>query len=646
MSTIKDVAQLAQVSTATVSNYINHTKPVSETKAARIRAAIEELDYAQNQSARMLKMSTNMDIGVLVPTLNDSYYSQIYEGIKSHFAHSPYNIRIKFTKDIPEQETLGALDFLKLGVSGLILVSCQPDKWEFYYKKYTKHSIPLVMIDREIQNMDANFVSFDNRNMVREITETLLDKEYTKPLLFTGSERFTCEQACRKGFLDGLKSSGAKPDRDRIVTVDMNKEDAFRKALSVLQKKHPDAIVTTSETVASGVIEAMSVLGYGTNDIPVYSLGEEHWNIFTHSFSTQTVKRPAIRLGEVASQLLDDQMQSPLTKESERRVLNGGHLDKSPANNNYAFVKHPHRLEKDMTGEELNILFLDTPQVHSLLELLPNFINRTGIRVNAQMLPHHNLYETILEKNEQLPTQQDIYMYDIPWLRSLASRNVLEDLTDSMYQLDQNAFFPNCMQYYSTHRGRYYGIPFMYAPQIFYYRKDLFDDPGLQADYRRQSNLPLRPPVTLKEYNTLAAFFTHQTDAVPYGITVPTAYSECLTPEIYMRLYAYGGSLFDAKNRVTIESAEGLSAYINFLQSIANAKPDYETATDNSAAADFLNGETAMLISYPSFLKDNTDFQRNTINGSIGYHMLPGKHPLLGGWDWVSTRIPNIRKRR
>ena len=39
-----------------------------------------------------------------------------------------------------------------------------------------------------------------------------------------------------------------------------------------------------------------------------------------------------------------------------------------------------------------------------------------------------------------------------------------------------------------------------------------------------------------------------------------------------------------------------------------------------------------MLISYPSFLKDNTDFQRNTINGSIGYHMLPGKHPLLGGW--------------
>ena len=46
-------------------------------------------------------------------------------------------------------------------------------------------------------------------------------------------------------------------------------------------------------------------------------------------------------------------------------------------------------------------------------------------------------------------------------------------------------------------------IPFMYAPQIFYYRKDLFEDHSLMTKYERENNISLRPPVTLKEFNTI-----------------------------------------------------------------------------------------------------------------------------------------------
>ena len=54
MSTIKDVASRAGVSIATVSNYMNHTKPVSKAVSARIKAAIEELQYSQNLTAKNL----------------------------------------------------------------------------------------------------------------------------------------------------------------------------------------------------------------------------------------------------------------------------------------------------------------------------------------------------------------------------------------------------------------------------------------------------------------------------------------------------------------------------------------------------------------------------------------------------------------
>ena len=88
------------------------------------------------------------------------------------------------------------------------------------------------------------------------------------------------------------------------------------------------------------------------------------------------------------------------------------------------------------------------------------------------------------------------------------------------------------------------------APQIFYYRKDLFENTALKNDYERENNISLRPPSTLKEFNTIADFFTNKTTAISYGISIPTAYSECLTPEIYMRLRSYGGSLFNRHGNV------------------------------------------------------------------------------------------------
>ena len=92
----------------------------------------------------------------------------------------------------------------------------------------------------------------------------------------------------------------------------------------------------------------------------------------------------------------------------------------------------------------------------------------------------------------------------------------------------------------------------MYAPQIFYYRKDLFEDHSLMTKYERENNISLRPPVTLKEFNTIADFFTNKTNAIHYGTSIPTAYSECLTPEIYMRLRAYGGHLFDSSWNMSV----------------------------------------------------------------------------------------------
>ncbi len=635
MSTIKDVAEMAGVSPATVSNYLNHTRPVSKDASHRIQKAIDSLSYTQNMNARNLKTKVNTDIGVILPSLNDSYYVQIFQGIKSFFQNTGYHIDLSFSENIPEAEMKIVRSLLKKQICGLILIPCQPDKWKFYYDNVISKGIPLVLIDRNIYSLDTNFVSFDNRVLLRDMTETLLKQNYKNVCLISGPAIFDCESESVRGVRDAYAKLSFVPNENLFIETDMSKEDAFRKTLKLLKNENPDAIVTTSESLAAGIIEGITILGYTSDDIPVFTLGEEHWNLHTHSFSSASAVRPALKLGQTAARLLIDQLRSPLTKETERIILSGRKLSKlNPLIPLKSTLKKKAREKKDVCKQKLNILLLDTPQVHYTLRLLRNFEIRTGINTAVTLLPHHLLYDTIL-KTHYIKDEEpfDVIMYDIPWMPFLASEHILSDISDNMRSIDTTIFLPDCLKYYSIFNGRFYGIPFMYAPQVLFYRKDLFETPSLRADYEKKNKISLRPPVTLKEYNTIADFFTNKTTAINYGISVPTAYSECLTPEIYMRLRAFGGTVFNSSGQVCIDSDQSLKAYINFLRSIKYAKPDYRTTTDNSAVEDFLSGETAMLISYPSFLKDVNDLRKNSLIGSIGYRLIPGRAPLLGGWS-------------
>ena len=119
-----------------------------------------------------------------------------------------------------------------------------------------------------------------------------------------------------------------------------------------------------------------------------------------------------------------------------------------------------------------------------------------------------------------------------------------------------------------------------------------------------------------------------------YGTSIPAAYKECLVPEIYMRLFAYGGRVYDKRFNVVFDSPQALKAYVNFKSTIKYAKPDYKTATDISVVSDFVNGDTAMLITYPSFITNITDLRTVSMVGDIGYSLIPGRTPILGGWSF------------
>ena len=616
---------MAGVSIATVSNYLNNTKPVSKAASAKIRTAVEALNYSQNFSAKTLRGQRYTEIAVVLPNFTDPYYIQIYQGIESAIQGTEYFLSLAFSYDIPEVEESVVKNILKKQLCGLIIVSCQPDSWKFYYSNFAKAGKPIVMIDRRIKGLEANIVSFDNYSVIKGLTEKLLRGGFTHPCLLVGPLSFDCEENSSNGFIDACKETGITSDQYKIVQTALNKENAFRHTLKVLRSSVPDCFIATSESTASGIIEGLNLLGFGK--IPVVTIGEEHWNQKTHSFAAFSAPRPAIKMGRTAANLLKQDLQHPM-RENEI-VIFDDNIEKTVEALKVKKADIPSALLADYSvKDKLKILMLDSPIVKTFTGLVKNFEDSAGIGTEVSILPHQNLYDEICKG------RHDVIMYDIPWLPELASSGILSDITECVNTIDTDMFFPDILTHFSHFHGRYYGLPFMYAPQMFYYRKDLFEDPTMAALFESHFGTKLKPPITLKEFNAMAEFFTTMTDKIEYGASVSAAYNECLAPELHLRLQAYGSDIFDRAGHVVFDNPQTLKAFINFKKLLKFAKPDYLQSDDVSIVNDFLHGSTAMLITYPAFLIDVSDLRKNNLTGSIGYSLIPGRTPILGGWSF------------
>ena len=228
MNTIKDVANAAGVSIATVSNYINRTKPVSKQNERRIKEAIELLQYTPNLAAKSLKSNRYDDIGVILPHLEDQYYAQIFQGIESYFRGTHFFLNLAFSNDIPDLEKAIVENFLKKNICGLILVTCMPDDWRFYYDRFVSRDKPLVLVDRFIDKLDTIFVSFDNRRIVKGFAGELIQNGKKQILLFTGPTNFYSENECIRGYRESFMEAEIDCSSDCIITGIVTKERAFQ----------------------------------------------------------------------------------------------------------------------------------------------------------------------------------------------------------------------------------------------------------------------------------------------------------------------------------------------------------------------------------------------------------------------------------
>ena len=660
MATLKDVAKEAGVSIATVSCALSGAKSVRPETKSRIMDAIEKLKYIPNSSARNLKRASSQTVSVILPDMKSRLYSEIFDGLSSYLQAQDYSINVAFSNGSPDIECTKIDEFITQNCAGLLIVTSQPQNVDFFENHILNYQVPVVFMDREPDSISASYIGFQNYDAFYRLTETLLKKGYTRIALICGPLNYSPERSCVQGFQDALNTFSPGLYPEKICVTNLTREDAFSSFFTSFPESLPEVLVCTCREVSYGVQAALEYKGLKTpEDLLLISLSEESWTDINQKSGIYLLPRPSTLLGEEAARVLLQNIRNPSIFEQSileleipdpnlDEILPKAQKDKkTPVTEKEGTLPLEEKGSGPSEGkcgvqartacrDTIRFLAIDNPTIRALELLKDNFTRSSGIQVEVTKVSQNELLYMIRKAAEEVTTSYDLYTYDVPWLEYMVQNVYLADITsftESMHL--KELLFPENLRNCQVN-DRFFGVPIIGGAQLLFYRRDLFENRKLQQEYQKKSSISLRAPRTWKEFNDIAAFFTREYNPdspTQFGASIAARYDEELAPEILIRLWSYGGRLWDNYNRPTFATKENALAFQSLLKTIAYTPDRGLSSSLEGTVDDFCSGRTAMLITFSEFAQQISQNLKANVMGRVAVHMVPGKHPASIGWN-------------
>lgn len=176
--TIKDIATEAGVSIALVSFVMNNkadgkdTYRVNKETAQRILEVAQKLNYQPNNAARTLRSGKTNTIGVIVSDISNKFFADIARCIENHAYKHKYTVLFGSTDENPQKLENLIEVFRNKGIDGLVVVPCEGA--DEIIRDIARQNIPLVLLDREVPDLEVSSVVLNNRRAGYETTEALI----------------------------------------------------------------------------------------------------------------------------------------------------------------------------------------------------------------------------------------------------------------------------------------------------------------------------------------------------------------------------------------------------------------------------------------------------------------------------------------
>lgn len=255
---MKELAQIAGVSTAAVSRYINGG-PISQEKRERIRAAIEETGYQPDTAAQALRTGVTNLIGVIVPKINSDSVARVVAGATNVLAEEGFfPVLADTSNDINKEMTYLSL-FQNRQVAGIIMLATMltPQLED----ELQSMNVPVVVVGQRFRHVPC--VYQDDFGAAYDLTNLLLEKGRKKLAFISVTEQdVAVGLERRRGVEAAMNDFGMPPSELRIEYSEFNAAGG-KKAMEALLEKDPkiDGVIAAIDQIALGAMDVIRKAG-------------------------------------------------------------------------------------------------------------------------------------------------------------------------------------------------------------------------------------------------------------------------------------------------------------------------------------------------------------------------------------------------
>jgi len=251
--TIKDVAERAGVSLSTASLVLNGKGGVSDITKEKILKATKELSYRPNHAARSLRASNTKMIGLLIPDILNSFYSEIIEYVRGEIERQGYFLILGITGNKSENEEKYISEFVYRGVDGVI---CVPQLTYVQNTSYINllddYNIPYIFLADNYEKNESPYVMCDLYKGNFDMADYLLQLGMRKLFLLVGDKRV--DMPYIQGYRDAFKKNKLHPD-DSCIYETAYEFESIQSVAEVMIRENPEAIMTISDWMACATMQ-------------------------------------------------------------------------------------------------------------------------------------------------------------------------------------------------------------------------------------------------------------------------------------------------------------------------------------------------------------------------------------------------------
>src|SRR5687768_9974859 len=246
--TIYDLAKELGISASYISKALNNHPAINEKVKEAVKKKALELNYKLNSHAANLRQGSSKTIGVIVPHINQSFFSEAIAGIEEICFENNYSLIICQSHESFKQECKAIDTLIHQNVDCILISVSAETQSASYLETIKKNKIELVQFDRCIDALDSYKVVNDNKEASYNAVKNLINEGYKRIAFLGGPEHLAVFKNRKEGYLKAIKEAGLMIPYNYIVDDVLYAKKASEAALEILNLKElPDAFFTVSD---------------------------------------------------------------------------------------------------------------------------------------------------------------------------------------------------------------------------------------------------------------------------------------------------------------------------------------------------------------------------------------------------------------